>query len=58
VGGTGRGLLDEYGSNGAFRVSARCTLDDGHTVVVVNNSSADHPWLGDLARRLLEASYR
>lgn len=48
----------EYGSNGAFRVLAWRTLDDGHSVVVMNNTSFDHMKIGDLATALMEASYR
>ena len=48
----------EYGSDGAFRVLAWRTLDDGHSVVVMNNTSFDHMKIGDLATALMEASYR
>jgi CubicO group peptidase (beta-lactamase class C family) len=48
----------EYGSNGAFRVLAWRTLDDGHAVIVMNNTSFDHMKIGDLGTALLEASYR
>jgi len=48
----------EYGSNGAFRVLAWRTLDDAHSVVVMNNTSFDHMKIGDLATALMEASYR
>ena len=48
----------EYGSNGAFRVLAWRTLDDGHSVVVMNNTSFDHMKIGELATALMEASYR
>jgi len=48
----------EYGSNGAFRVLAWRTLDDGHSVIVMNNTSFDHLKLGELATALMEASYR
>ncbi|WP_201315941.1 serine hydrolase domain-containing protein [Dyella sp. EPa41] len=48
----------EYGSNGAFRVLAWRTLDDGHTVIVMNNTSVDHMKIGDLGTALMEASYR
>ncbi|MEW9570667.1 serine hydrolase domain-containing protein [Rhodanobacter sp. Si-c] len=58
TGGVERELVDEYGSDGAFRVSARRTSADGHAVVVMNNSGADHLWIGDLAQRLMDASYR
>lgn len=48
----------EYGSNGAFRMLAWRTLDDGHTVIVMNNTSFDHMKIGDLGTALMEASYR
>jgi len=48
----------EYGSNGAFRVLAWRTLDDGHTVIVMNNTSFDHMKIGELGTALMEASYR
>ena len=48
----------EYGSNGAFRVLAWRTLDDGHSVIVMNNTSFDHLQIGELATALMEASYR
>lgn len=48
----------EYGSNGAFRVLAWRTLDDGHTVIVMNNTSFDHMKIGELGTAMLEASYR
>ena len=48
----------EYGSNGAFRVLAWRTLDDGHSVIVMNNTSLDHLKLGELATALMEAGYR
>lgn len=48
----------EYGSNGAFRVLAWRTLDDAHTVVVMNNTGFDHMKIGDFATALMEASYR
>lgn len=48
----------EYGSNGAFRVLAWRTLDDGHSVIVMNNTSFDHLKIGELATALMEASYR
>jgi len=47
----------EYGSNGAFRALAWRTLDDGHSVIVLNNTSFDHLKLGELATTLMEASY-
>ncbi|MFC4763776.1 serine hydrolase domain-containing protein [Dyella koreensis] len=53
-----RSVAWEYGSNGAFRVLAWRTLKDGHSVIVMNNTSFDHQKIGDLATRLLEASYR
>lgn len=48
----------EYGSNGAFRVLAWRTLDDGHSVIVMNNTSFDHMKVGELATAMMEASYR
>ncbi|WP_205746317.1 serine hydrolase domain-containing protein [Dyella amyloliquefaciens] len=48
----------EYGSNGAFRVLAWRTLDGGHTVIVMNNTSFDHMKIGELGTALMEASYR
>ena len=48
----------EYGSDGAFRVLAWRTLDDGHTVIVMNSTSFDHLKIGDLGTAMMEASYR
>ncbi|NII74179.1 CubicO group peptidase (beta-lactamase class C family) [Dyella sp. SG562] len=56
--GTDHPVAWEYGSNGAFRVLAWRTLDDGHSVIVMNNTSFDHLKLGELATALMEASYR
>jgi CubicO group peptidase (beta-lactamase class C family) len=47
----------EYGSNGAFRVLAWRVIEDGHTVIVMNNTSFDHMKIGALATQLLDASY-
>lgn len=55
--GTDHPVAWEYGSNGAFRVLAWRTLDDGHSVIVMNNTSFDHLKLGELATALMEASY-
>jgi len=33
-------------------------LDDGHTVILMNNTSFDHMKIGDLGTALMEASYR
>jgi len=57
-GGRSHPVAWEYGSNGAFRVLAWRTLDDGHTVIVMNNTSFDHVMIGDLGTALMEASYR
>lgn len=57
-GGADHPVAWEYGSNGAFRVLAWRTLDDGHSVIVMNNTSFDHLKLGELATALMEASYR
>lgn len=56
--GKGHPVAWEYGSNGAFRVLAWRTLDDGHTVIVMNNTSFDHMKIGELGTAMLEASYR
>ncbi len=48
----------EYGSNGAFRMLAWRTLDDGHTVIAMNNTGFDHLKLGDLGTAMMEAAYR
>lgn len=56
--GTSHPVAWEYGSNGAFRVLAWRTLDDGHTVIVMNNTSFDHIKMGELGTAMLEASYR
>jgi CubicO group peptidase (beta-lactamase class C family) len=47
----------EYGSDGAFRALAWRTLDDGHTVIVMNSTGFDHMKIGDLGTALMEASY-
>jgi CubicO group peptidase (beta-lactamase class C family) len=57
-GGRSHPVAWEYGSNGAFRVLAWRTLDDGHTVIVMNNTSFDHLKIGELGTALMEASYR
>lgn len=57
IGGIQRTVAWEYGSNGAFRVLAWRVIDDGHTVVIMNNTSFDHMKVGDLATQLLESTY-
>ena len=57
-GGKDHPVAWEYGSAGAYRVLVWRTLDDGHTVVLMNNTSFDHMRMGDLATALMEASYR
>lgn len=57
VAGKPRKVAWEYGSNGAFRMLAWRVLEDGHSVVLANNSSFDHMRIGDLAAALLDASY-
>lgn len=57
VAGKPRTVAWEYGSNGAFRMLAWRVLEDGHSVVLANNTSFDHMRIGDLATALLEASY-
>lgn len=57
VAGKSRLVAWEYGSNGAFRMLAWRVLEDGHTVVLANNTSFDHMRIGDLATALLDASY-
>lgn len=57
LGGRERTISSQYGSNGAFRMLARRVLDDGVTVVVLNNTSFDHMAIGALADELLAASY-
>lgn len=57
LGGKERLVAWEYGSNGAFRMLAWRVLSDGHSVIVMNNTSFDHQKIGDLATQLLEASY-
>jgi CubicO group peptidase (beta-lactamase class C family) len=57
IAGKKRTVAWEYGSNGAFRVLAWRVVDDGHTVIIMNNTSFDHMKIGALATELLEASY-
>lgn len=57
VAGKPRAVAWEYGSNGAFRVLAWRVLEDGHSVILANNTSFDHMRIGDLATALLDASY-
>lgn len=57
VAGKPRKVAWEYGSNGAFRVLAWRVLEDGHSVILANNTSFDHMRIGDLATALLDASY-
>lgn len=58
IAGKERSVASEYGSNGAYRVLAWRTLKDGHSVIVMNNTSFDHMKIGELADHLLEAGYR
>ena len=57
-GGKDHPVAWEYGSAGAYRVLVWRTLDDGHTVILMNNTSFDHMKMGDLGTALMEASYR
>jgi CubicO group peptidase (beta-lactamase class C family) len=57
IAGKPREAAWEDGSNGGFRLVARRVLADGMSVVVFNNSSADHQQLGLLASALMEAAY-
>lgn len=57
VGGHPGELAWNDGSNGGFRMVARRVLSDGHSVIVFNNASYDHRKLGELASKLLDASY-
>jgi len=57
IAGKARTVAWEYGSDGAYRVLAWRVVDDGHTVIVMNNTSYDHMKIGDLATSLLAASY-
>ncbi|ESQ83125.1 hypothetical protein AEAC466_14780 [Asticcacaulis sp. AC466] len=47
----------EDGSNGGFRLVARRVLADGHTVIVMNNSSFDYMKMGQVADALMAAAY-
>jgi CubicO group peptidase (beta-lactamase class C family) len=58
VAGKQRLVAWEYGSNGAYRVLAWRVIDDGHTIVIMNNTSFDHLKIGELATQLLDATYR
>lgn len=58
VAGTARAVAWEYGSDGAYRVLGWRVIADGHTVILMNNTSYDHEAIGDMAGRLLDASYR
>lgn len=57
VAGMARECAWEDGSNGGFRILARRTLQDGHTVIVLTNASFDYQKLGDIGDALLEESY-
>lgn len=57
IGGEAREAAWEDGSNGGFRLVARRVLADGVSVIVFNNSSADHQKLGLLASALMDAIY-
>ncbi|GAA0769314.1 beta-lactamase family protein [Ideonella azotifigens] len=57
IAGQPREIAWEDGSNGGFRAIARRVLADGHSVVVLNNSSDDHLLLGQMADELLAESY-
>lgn len=57
IAGEARTVAWEYGSDGAYRVLAWRVIADGHTVIVMNNTNYDHMAIGDLATRLLVASY-
>lgn len=50
-------FADEYGSNGAYRVLAKRALQDGRTIIVMNNTSFDHMLIGKLADELQAALY-
>lgn len=57
IAGKEREVAWEDGSNGGFRMIARRVLADGHTVIVLNNTSFDYAALGQLGGALMEASY-
>ena len=57
IAGVERRAAWEDGSNGGFRVLARRVLADGHTVIVMNNTSFDHARLGELGDALLASTY-
>lgn len=57
IAGAERRAAWEDGSNGGFRVLARRVLADGHTVIVMNNTSFDSTRLGALGDALLAATY-
>ncbi|WNG22221.1 beta-lactamase family protein [Cystobacter fuscus] len=57
IAGAERRVAWESGSTGGFRVLARRVLADGHTVIVMSNTSFDQAKLGELGDTLLPATY-
>jgi CubicO group peptidase (beta-lactamase class C family) len=55
--GRERTVSTQDGSNGAYRMFASRVLDDGVTVIVLNNTSFDQATIGQFVDRLLAASY-
>lgn len=58
IAGQARETAWEDGSNGGFRAVARRVVSDGHTVIVLNNSSFDYMRIGALGEALMDESYR
>jgi CubicO group peptidase (beta-lactamase class C family) len=57
IAGREREAAWEDGSNGGFRLLARRVLEDGHTVIVMNNTSFDYEKIGQIGTRLMEQTY-
>jgi CubicO group peptidase (beta-lactamase class C family) len=57
IAGQDREAAWEDGSNGGFRLVARRVLADGHSVIVMNNTSFDYQKMGQIATQLMERGY-
>ena len=57
IAGKEREAAWEDGSNGGFRLVARRVLADGHTVIVMNNTSFDYQMMGRIGDQLIDRSY-
>lgn len=56
IAGKEREAAWEADSNGGFRLVARRVLADGHTVIVMNNTSFDYQMMGRVGAQLIDRS--